>query len=157
MVIIWRIGTDTPTYVAEDLSGRGAETTGGRWNKKGTPMLYASSSRALACLETLVHLAGGDPLPLNRYLVELTVPDGLWKTRAVFDPTAHVGWDAEPAGKISIDWGDEWARSGASLLAEVPSVVVPEETNIIVNPAHVDISRIAIKKRRRWTYDIRLG
>jgi RES domain-containing protein len=156
MTDIWRIASDTPTYVADDLTGLGAETTGGRWNKKGTPMLYASSSRALACLETLVHLGGGDPLPLNRYVVELTFPDESWKSRTIFDAAAHVGWDAEPAGKISIDWGDHWARSKASLVAEVPSVIVPEELNILVNPSHADISKVVATKQRRWTYDMRL-
>lgn len=123
---VWRIGTDTPTYLADDLSGSGAEATDGRWNKKGTPMLYASSSRALACLEALVHLAGGAPLPLNRYLVELAFPEEVWAARVVFDAATHVGWDAAPAGNVSIEWGDDWTNSKASLLAEVPSIIVPE-------------------------------
>ncbi|HEY2729359.1 MAG TPA: RES family NAD+ phosphorylase [Polyangia bacterium] len=157
MVAVWRIATDTPMYLADDLSGRGAETTGGRWNQKGTPMLYASSTRALACLETLVHLAGSDPLPLNRYLVELAFSEEIWKKRTILDSATHVGWDAEPAGKISLEWGDEWARSKVSLLAEVPSVIVPEEANILVNPSHADIFKISTKKQRRWSYDMRLG
>ncbi len=65
---LWRIGTDTRSWQAHDLSGKGAEVTGGRWNAKGTPVVYASEARALACLETLVHLNAGG-LPLNRYLV----------------------------------------------------------------------------------------
>jgi RES domain-containing protein len=51
----WRIATDTPDYEADDLSGAGAKQTGGRWNERGLPLLYASESRALACLETVVH------------------------------------------------------------------------------------------------------
>lgn len=70
---VWRIGADTPDYEAHDMSGKGAERTGGRWNRLGTPMLYAASSRALACLESVVHVQAG-ALPLNRYLVELLVP-----------------------------------------------------------------------------------
>src|SRR5713101_8129256 len=66
-ITVWRIAADTPDYEAHDLSGKGAEKTGGRWNRKGTAMVYASASRALACLETIVHLGSGDPLPLNRY------------------------------------------------------------------------------------------
>jgi RES domain-containing protein len=155
-LILWRIGTDTSTYVADDLSGRGAEKDGGRWNRKGTPLLYVSSSRALACLETLVHIGGGRSLPLNRYLVELAVSDAAWNARTIFDPAANIGWDAEPAGKISIDWGDAWARSKTSLLAEVPSVIVPEEMNILVNPSNAEISKVVAAKQRRWTYDMRL-
>jgi RES domain-containing protein len=50
-VVLWRIAADTPAYEAHDLSGKGAELSGGRWNRKGTPVVYASVSRALACLE----------------------------------------------------------------------------------------------------------
>jgi RES domain-containing protein len=156
-VVLWRIGTDTPEYLADDLTGTGASITGGRWNRKRTPLVYASTSRALACLETIVHLGGADPLPLNRYLVEITLPDSAWKRRVVFSPRAHVGWDARPAGKISIDWGSRWCRGTSSLLAEVPSVIVPEESNVLINPLHADIGIVRARKVRRWDYDARLG
>jgi RES domain-containing protein len=154
---VWRIATDTPDYGADDLSGKGAEKTGGRWNRKGTPLIYASASIAMACLETLVHLAGGVPLPLNRYLVRISISPTAWRKRVVFDPSAYVGWDAEPPGLVSIDWGTQWVRSAASLLAEVPSVIVPEETNILINPAYKGATRLAIRKLRQWRYDLRLS
>lgn len=74
---VYRIGTDTPDYEADDLSGKGAEITGGRWNEKGVAVVYAAENRSLACLETLVHLAAGG-LPFNRYLVEISIPDPVW-------------------------------------------------------------------------------
>jgi len=154
---IWRIACATPDYVSDDLTGRGAEITGGRWSRKGTPMVYASCSRALACLETLVHLAGPEPLPLNRFLVEVVVPDGVWSAREIFQPLFHVGWDAEPPGKISMAWGNAWALGKSSLLAEVPSIVVPEEPNLLLNPAHRDIGQLTAIKLRRWTDDVSLG
>ncbi len=154
-ITVWRIATDTPDYEAHDLSGKGAEKTGGRWNRKGTPMVYASATRALACLETVVHLGSGDPLPLNRYLVAVTIPVGLWDVRAVFDPATHVGWDAEPAGKVSLDWGSSWVAGRTTLVAEVPSVVVPEELNVLINPNH-PMHRVVSTKVRKWTYDARL-
>ena len=86
-------------------------------------MLYASTSRALACLETVVHLARR-PLPLNRYLVRLSVPAAAWAAAAEADPAALVGWDAEPAGKVSLDWGTGWAHGAKTLLARVPSAIV---------------------------------
>ena len=119
--------------------------------------MYASSSRALACLETIVHLGGNDPLPLNRYLVEIEIPSAAWRNRLVFNIDSNVGWDAEPAGKVSLDWGTHWAIKNASLIAVVPSVVVPEESNIIINPEHRDIKAITARKIRRWTYDGRLS
>jgi len=154
-ITVWRIATDTPDYEAHDLSGKGAEKTGGRWNRKRTAMVYASVTRALACLETVVHLGSGDPLPLNRYLVAVTIPIGLWDVRAVFDP-ATVGWDAEPAGKVSLDWGSSWAAGRTSVVAEVPSVIVPEELNILINPNHPDMHHVVSNKVRKWTYDARL-
>ena len=153
----WRIAADTPDYGADDLTGKGAEKTGGRWNRKGTPLIYASASIALACLETLVHLAGGIPLPLNRYLVRIPISPAAWRKRIVFDPSTHVGWDAEPPGLVSMNWGTEWARSGASLVAEVPSVIIAEESNILINPAYSGAARLKVTKIRKWSYDLRLS
>ncbi len=73
---MWRIATDTPTYEADDLSGAGAKATGGRWNAAGVACVYASETRALACLQTIVHLNAGG-LPLNRNLVAVTIPDDI--------------------------------------------------------------------------------
>ncbi len=154
-VTLWRIGSDTPDHTAEDLAGIGAEATGGRWNRKGTRMVYASTSRALACLETLVHLGSGD-LPLNRFVVAITVPDAAWGARTEFDPAMHVGWDAEPAGLVSLDWGTAWAGAGSTLLADVPSVIVTEESNVLISPRHPDAATLGAVKVRRWTYDARL-
>src|SRR5580693_3991327 len=113
---VWRIATDTPDYGSDDLSVTGAERTGGRWNRKGTAVFYTSESIALATLETMVHLGGSDPLPLNRYLVRIDIPAAAWKARTIFDAPRHVGWDALPAGLVSLDWGKEWIGSGKSLL-----------------------------------------
>lgn len=155
-VTLWRIGADTPDYEAHDLSGKGAERSGGRWNRVGTPMVYCSETRALACLETLVHLAR-HPLPLNRYLVKISVPAAAWADAVTLDSAALVGWDAEPAGKASLDWGADWARASGSLLARVPSVIVPEEFNVLVNPAHPDLVAVKAQKLRKWLYDRRLA
>jgi len=154
---VWRIAADAPDYGSDDLSGKGAETTGGRWNRKGTPVIYASGSIALSFLETLVHLTGPQPLPLNRYLVKIDIPAAEWKARAQFDPRRHVGWDALPAGLVSLSWGTAWLQSRSTLLAEVPSIVVPDEFNVLINPGHPDISKLRAKKIRRWNYDARLA
>jgi RES domain-containing protein len=154
--ILWRIGTDTLDYMTDDASGKGAETTGGRWNHKGTALLYTSASAALACLETLVHLNAGG-LPLNRYLVQIRVPGTIWTKRTVFNKNAHIGWDAIPAGKVSIAWGTNWAKSLASLCAVVPSVIVPDENKVLINPRHADATKLTITKVGKWTYDARLS
>jgi RES domain-containing protein len=154
-VVLWRIAADTPAYEAHDLAGKGAELSGGRWNRAGTAMVYASTSRALACLETVVHLAKS-PLPLNRYLVEIKLPATLWAAATAFDAGSQIGWDAQPAGRVSLDWGTAWARGVTSLLAIVPSVIIAEEANVLINPAHADIKQLRAAKLRRWLYDGRL-
>ena len=154
-VSVWRIATDTPDYTADDVTGKGAELSGGRWNARGTPLLYASASRALACLETVVHLTSGLALPLNRYLVRIDLPADVWAARTVIDAAQHIGWDALPPGRVSIAWGTAWAREAATCIAQVPSVIVPEEHNLLINPRHPDAARITITQQRRWLYDPR--
>jgi RES domain-containing protein len=119
-------------------------------------IIYASQTRALACLETVVHLNAGG-LPLNRYLVELTLPDALWaNAQRTTASSLPVGWDAEPAGRDSIRFGDNWIAAGSSALLVVPSVIVPEEFNVLINPAHAGSSLITAVKVRKWLYDARL-
>ena len=155
-MLAWRIAVDTLTYTADDLSGNGAKATGGRWNSRGQAMLYCASSIALAALETVVHL-GAAGLPLNRYLVRIDIPDTVWDSREELSPlTAPGGWDALPAGRVSVDFGDSWLARGASALLAVPSIVVPEEQNILVNPRHPEAALISATKLRKWLYDPRL-
>jgi RES domain-containing protein len=152
-VSIWRIATDAPTYEATDLSGTGAKLSGGRWNRPGTPLVYASSSIALACLETLSHLDSGD-LPLNRYLVRIQVPAAIWNKAMQLEPS--VGWDATPAGKVSLDAGTKWVAGRQSVLLKVPSAIVAEEANILINSEHPDATRLKAAKVRKFLYDSRL-
>jgi RES domain-containing protein len=153
---LWRIGTDTRSYSASDLSGTGAKLSGGRWNDEGVAVVYTASTRSLACLETVVHLAA-DELPLNRYLVEVVVPDDIWGGAERLDHrTAPVGWDAHPAGIESTAYGTEWVISQRTALLFVPSTIVPEEPNVLINPAHPDTTRITATKIRKWIYDHRL-
>jgi RES domain-containing protein len=151
---VWRIATDTPGYTADDLTGAGAKLSGGRWNRPGNAMLYCASNISLAVLETFVHLKAGG-LPLNRYLVKLTIPDAVW-SRASRLPAPPVGWDAIPAGKVSLEEGDRWLKANRSAVLIVPSVIVDEEANVLINPLHPDARQIAATKVRKWTYDPRL-
>ena len=158
MKVLWRIASDTPDYVAQDLSGKGAEITGGRWNRKGLPVVYAAGTASLAALETIVHFAAAG-LPLNRFLVRIDLPDDLWDARLCATAASlDVGWNAVPPGKVSLDFGDAWLKHPAgSLVLEVPSVVVPEESNVLLNARHPQMRRIKATKLRLWQYDSRLG
>ena len=153
---VWRIATDTPAYEADDLAGVGAKITGGRWNEAGAAMIYASQSMAMACLETLIHLNAG-ALPFNRFLVQLDIPGWVWtKGQHVNSASLKVGWDAEPAGRVSIDFGTKWITSKSSAVLIVPSAIIPEEFNVLINPQHPDSSAITATKVRKWLYDPRL-
>ena len=153
-VTVWRIGTDTPDYTADDMSGTGAKITGGRWNRKDTPLVYCASNIALACLETAVHL-GPKGLPLNRILVKVEIPDKIWKAAQVL-ANPPVGWDALPAGMVSLDYGTKWCASKSTALLIVPSTIVPEEMNVLINPEHKDAKKLKATKVRKWTYDSRI-
>ncbi len=155
-VSVWRIAPDTPTYVADDLGGIGAKASGGRWNRVGQAVVYSSASIALACLETLVHLKSAG-LPLNRYLVRIDIPDPVWRAARVFSAaTLPVGWDAMPTGRASLDCGGQWLGSNGSALLVVASAIVPQENNVLINPAHPDAARITAHKLSQWLYDPRL-
>jgi RES domain-containing protein len=155
MPYVWRIAVEAPTYRAKDLNGYGAKTSGGRWNSPGRAVTYTASSIALAALETLTHIRGSKPLPFNRYLIRINIPDAIWNTREILKPLPG-GWDALPAGLTSIQNGDRWlARCTASMLA-VPSVIVPDEYNYLLNPLHPDARKMTAKTVRKWIYDPRL-
>ena len=155
-MIAFRIATSAISYRADDMSGMGAKIDGGRWNEQGVAVVYASENRALACLETVVHLNAGG-LPLNRYLVEVSIPDSIWSAREEVNMVKLVGWDAEPASIVSISYGTDWLRARRSAVLVVPSVITPEEKNILVNPDHSDSKKITARSIRRWTYDSRMA
>jgi RES domain-containing protein len=155
-VALWRIAKHTADYRADDLCGGGAKKVGGRWNGKGKAVVYASQSIALATLETLAHL-GDDIAIRNAFLVRIDVPPAVWKRREYItaddlDPT----WRAEPPGMSSIEFGNAWLEGASAALLEVPSVIVPEECNVLINPAHPDAKRLTAEVLRQFVYDPRL-
>jgi RES domain-containing protein len=152
-VSLWRIAVEAPSYSATDLTGTGAKLTGGRWNTAGTPIVYCSANIALATLETLSYLRSG-PLPFNRYLVRIDVPNDRWSRREVLKPLPG-GWDAIPSGMASRKAGDSWKAAGRSCLLLVPSVIIPDEYNVLINPTHPDTAGLAVSIVRRWVVDPR--
>jgi RES domain-containing protein len=139
------------------MTGKGAEISGGRWNRKGVPVIYTASSVALAALETIVHTDTG-AWPLNRYVLEIAIPDTLWASAENIEQqgTLPTVWDAQPAPKETLDFGDSWLVSRRSALLIVPSVIVPQETNILINPNHPDAGQIKIIKTTKFVYDGRI-
>lgn len=150
---LWRIATATRSYGADDLSGTGASKYPGRWNADGEKVVYTASSAALAVLETAAHIETGG-LPLNRFVVEVEVPARVWTRRRTLDVARlDPSWQAIPAGAVSVAAGSAWLRSRNSALLVVPSAIVPEESVVLINPAHADARLIKAKIIRRYEYD----
>ena len=155
-VHLWRVASDTPGWTADDMSGKGAASKGARWNHPGELVTYAATSISLAAWETSAHVGRGTTLPWNRYLVRIDVPDEVWAAREVLGRPLPVGWDAIPEGLGSRNVGSSWLKSGRAALLTVPSVIIGEEDNVMVNPADPDCTRIRATKVRRFLYDHRV-
>ena len=155
-VSLWRVASDTPLWVAEDMAGKGAAHKGARWNHAGEHAAYTATSISLAAWETRAHFGRGGKLPWNRFLVRIDVPDDVWAAREIMVRPPQVGWDAIPEGLVSRAEGSDWLTSGRTALLAVPSVIINEEDNVLVNPAHVDAGRIKATKVRRFLYDHRV-
>lgn len=155
-VTLWRIAKHTAAYAADDLTGKGAKAVGGRWNRKGNAVVYTASTIALAALELLAHTDEYVAVR-NFFLVRVAVPSSVWRLREQVDgPSLDVTWVAEPAGSTTLDLGDAWLRSGRSPLLMVPSVIVPEEFNVLINPAHPATAKVRATIIRQYIYDPRL-
>lgn len=152
-MILWRIATDTRRYRADDLSGAGAALSPGRWNDAGQAVLYTAPSVALAVLETAAHVDDAG-LPLSKFLVKINLPDAAWDARLVIDVEAlPLTWAAIPAGSASVLVGARWFRAAKSPVLEVPSVIVPEESVAVIQPAHPLAAGISATIVRRFEYN----
>ena len=155
-VTLWRVASDTPSWTADDMGGKGAAGRGARWNRAGERVTYAATSISLAAWETRAHFGRGGALPWNRFLVRLDVPEDVWAAREVQLRPPPVGWDAIPEGMVSRVEGSAWLKSGRTALLVVPSVIISEEDNVLINPAHPNSARIVATKVRRFVYDHRV-
>ncbi|MEM8561047.1 MAG: RES family NAD+ phosphorylase [Pseudomonadota bacterium] len=139
----------------EMFSGAGAASHGGRWNSKGRPMVYASESRALATLELIVHLKH-EPA-LEAYSVcEITIPDNLCETVEMEDLPA--GWNEHVLNPlIAQSWGDLWLATGVTPAVRVPSVVIPPENNVLLNPNHDAFAQLDFGPIEPHAFDPRIN
>lgn len=141
----------TSELYAKDLSGTGAKLAGGRWNSRGIPALYASESRALCQLEVLVHI-NLKQMPDDLVLLSLHVPDYL-PVRTITLRELSSGWDAFPPDPFTRELGDELLRDPDCCVFRVPSSVVPEEYNYVLNPASKAFHEIEIADERELGLD----
>lgn len=150
---LWRIATETRTYKATDLSGAGAALHPGRWNELQQPVVYCSPSIAIAVLETAAHI-NDVGLPLNRFLVEIEVPDSVWAMHELATPSVlPKSWAAIPAGSASVKFGSKWLSSQRSPILLVPSEIVPEEFAALINPLHPANTKVTATTIRPFQYN----
>jgi RES domain-containing protein len=150
MALAWRIVKARRAATAFD--GHGAAEYGGRWNSIRVPIIYTSGSKALAALEILVHL---NPRVLFVYAVfRLKFDDAL--IEKVSPGRLPADWKVEPPPASTQTYGDEWVRKAQSAVLEVPSAIIPEESNYLLNPAHRDFKKISIGKAEKFSLDQRL-
>ena len=135
------------------LSGEGARLYGGRWNSPGVPVVYLSEHQSLAALEIIVHQRPLTPRgDFLAYFIE-------WEeaqTERLPAKQLPPNWRTSPPESGNLAIGDEWAKARRSLILAVPSAIIPEEVNFLLNPAHPDFSGVKIPKGTPFHFDPRL-
>ena len=134
----WRIVQAHRAATAFD--GEGACLAGGRWNRPGTPAVYAASTKSLAILEILVH-TGMAPFRANYVALSVTIPPSCVKRVEISALPPH--WRDYPAPAETMDLGTAWAEAGESAVLQAPSAVVPDEWNFVLNPRHPAFGKLS--------------
>ena len=149
-MLVYRLGVKQ--YI-RDLSGTGARLYGGRWNHKGTSLLYTSQHCSLALLEVIVNTPQ-KLMPPNLQLLKLDIPDNI-STITLSRDNLPENWRQYPAPDVLADIGSDWVAQNESVAFRVPSVLVPNEWNILLNPEHSLFSEISIKSISPFSIDLR--
>ncbi|MFD2148137.1 RES family NAD+ phosphorylase [Mucilaginibacter antarcticus] len=136
-----------------DLSGMGAEKTGGRWNSKGIPLLYTAASRALAVVEVAVHVPLGI-IPVDYHLATIEIPDDEI-IEADFN-TLPKNWATNPFIRQTQNIGNNFIKNNYHLALQVPSASVAGDFNYLINPRHSEFYRVKIKTIEPFVFDVRL-
>lgn len=141
-------------WATSALDGEGARLYGGRWNSPGVAAVYLAESRALAALEILVH-APREALRLNWSVIELEIPDSFIE-RAPLSKLPE-SWRSQPSSHPAQTLGSRWLRDYRNLALLLPSVVVPEENSLLLNPLHPALRDLKPSKPRTFSFDSRLA
>ncbi len=149
-MLVWRIAREE--YKA--LDGEGARLNGGRWNSEGIPVVYASASLSLAGLEYLVHVDPED-VPGDLVAMKIEVPDDVALEQVEID-SLPKDWQVIAEHPACVAAGDAWAVHGRTAVLSVPSAIIPEERNYLLNPRHAEATRFAIRLVRGFAFDRRL-
>jgi RES domain-containing protein len=149
-VRVWRICSRRH----QRFDGEGARLYGGRWNHPGTSLVYSSGSLSLAALELFVHV-DVDLVPIDLVAIAAEIPDSV-RVDAVKIDGLLKDWRHYPGPEALKDIGTAWVSKGSTAVLAVPSAVIPEEQNYLLNPAHRDFKRIRVQKPMPFQFDPRM-
>ena len=150
-MIVYRLCKRVYSY---DLSGRGAEASGGRWNGKGTAMVYTSASRALCMVEIMVQIPAGI-IPKDYYLVSISIPD-IIRVLTLDPKDLPNNWNKNPIPASTQKLGNAFIAAQEALVLKVPSAIVQDEWNYLINPLHKDFKKVKIAATEPFSFDTRL-
>ncbi len=147
-MIVYRIAND---LYKEDISGNGAAINGSRWNSRNIKILYAGEYISLCMLESLLHLRKVD-IPIKQYLLSIQIPGAEFQEIKL--------------SKLKDKWqqyinytqymGDQFISSNQHLCLKVPSAIVPQEHNFLINPQHKDFKKVKVISSELLELDKRL-
>ena len=146
MTVAWRLASSR----YPPLSGEGSQLVGGRWNSPGLPLVYASESLALCLAECLVHIPGR--LPADYHAFRLDIPADASVERLDL-ALLKADWAVDPGYTRAV--GDQWIMQRRSLALVVPSAVLADSFNILLNPMHPDIDAVTVNSQP-FRFDPRL-
>lgn len=149
---VWRITSER--YAERAFDGEGARLYGGRWNHPGTPVVYVSHTLSLCALEYLVHLEP-ELAPKDLVAIRAKIPTDV-RIRRVEVSELPPGWRTYPAPDSLRDLGTAWGRSAETAILAVPSAIIPQELNYMLNPGHPDFGRIRLDPAEPFAFDPRL-
>lgn len=142
-------------YLDTTLQGIGASMSKGyRWNSFNTRLVYTAESRALATLEVSVHLDLSEDLPADRFYVEIEIPDNITILEVELKDLPD-DWNAKPPTITTQTIGDDFVNQNEAAILKVPSSIVPQEFNFLINPSHNDASEIKVISKTRMSFDSR--
>lgn len=139
---------------AQELSGKGASKSGNRWNSKGTEIIYTAESRALAMSEVVVHLSLAT-LPKDFMMIEILIPDTI-KIKEIKQKNLPENWNNHPPNIETQRIGDAFIDSRDVCVLKVPSAVVKDDCNYLINPFHKDFKKIKIVSKTDFPFDNRI-
>jgi len=138
------------------LDGRGGLYGPGRWHKKGNPVIYTSEHASLAAWEKIVHVSSFENLPGDLFLIKIEIPEQT-EIQSVPQKVLIKGWDSYPFASETVEFGTSFLREKEYLALKVPSVIIPDEYNIILNPLHPGIRDCKVISEMQFVFDKRIS